>query len=113
MLMQMPRIRPPHVAKAHKSDFRPKKSFFHAAWLGRVWAVARFEKLAVRKRFARQVVVKVVKKRFACQVVVKVVKKRFARQVVVKVVKQRSARQIVVKVVKKRPRLLLDPSLTF
>jgi hypothetical protein len=33
MLMQMPRIRPPHVAEAHESDFRPEKRFFHAAWL--------------------------------------------------------------------------------
>jgi hypothetical protein len=33
MLMQMPRIRPPHVAEAHESDFRPEKSFFHDAWL--------------------------------------------------------------------------------
>jgi hypothetical protein len=31
--MQMPRIRPPHVAKAHESDFCPEKSFFHPPWL--------------------------------------------------------------------------------
>jgi hypothetical protein len=31
--MQMPRIRPPHVAEAHESDFRPEKSFFHPPWL--------------------------------------------------------------------------------